>query len=121
MKLIQKISNKKFIIATSSTAIFFIGCIIYFAIQTSAQNITVKLENKFVVLPFQIGQTTLLADARENEQTTLVSGIPVRIKIPAIKIDALVENVGLTLEGAVDAPVGSKTLVGGTEDLFRVR
>lgn len=32
--------------------------------------------------------------------------MPVRLKIPSIKVNALVENVGLTPDGAMDVPVG---------------
>ncbi len=34
--------------------------------------------------------------------------LPVRLKIPAIKVDAAIESVGLTKDGAVDAPSGPK-------------
>lgn len=36
------------------------------------------------------------------EQTSL--GFPIRLKIPGINIDAAIENVGITPEGAMDAP-----------------
>jgi LPXTG-site transpeptidase (sortase) family protein len=44
-----------------------------------------------------------------------VFGLPLRIKIPAIGVDANIEHVGLTLQGAVDAPKGPSN--GGWFDL----
>lgn len=42
--------------------------------------------------------------AIESEQTN--SGLPVRLKIPAINVDAAIEYVGLTPDGAMDVPKG---------------
>ena len=33
-----------------------------------------------------------------------IAGLPLRIQIPAIEVDAAIENVGLTATGAMDAP-----------------
>lgn len=38
---------------------------------------------------------------------TINPGVPVRLKIPRINIDAAIESVGLTSQGAVDVPRGS--------------
>ncbi|MFA6571523.1 MAG: class F sortase [Bacteroidota bacterium] len=35
---------------------------------------------------------------------------PVRIKIPSIKVDASIENVGLTKNGLMDSPIGPDTV-----------
>ncbi|MBK5215431.1 MAG: class F sortase [Candidatus Pacebacteria bacterium] len=106
MKLVQKISNKKPRIVVISIAVLFLVFISYFAMQTSAKNSTIKSIEESVVTPVQIAQNKLLAEANTTKQVVLVSGTPVRIKIPSIKVNAIVENVGLTLDGAVDAPVG---------------
>jgi len=39
-----------------------------------------------------------------SEQEQASSGLPVRLKIPLIKVDAVVEYVGLTSDGAMDVP-----------------
>ncbi|MDO9231136.1 MAG: class F sortase [bacterium] len=44
-------------------------------------------------------------DAQEQEQLGL-AGLPVRLKIPAIEVDAVVEQAGLTPAGAMDTPKG---------------
>lgn len=106
MKLFQKISNKKSLIIVFSTAIFFLSFISYFTMQTFAQNIIIKPVKKSVVLPVQIEQTKFLKETLIIKQAALIPGIPVRIKIPKIKVNALVENMGLTLDGAVDSPIG---------------
>ncbi len=80
MKLFKKISNKKSLFIVFSTAIFFISFISYFAVQTSAQNIIVKPIEKSVVAPVQI------------KQDALISGIPVNIKIPKIKVMLLLKT-----------------------------
>lgn len=57
-------------------------------------------------------QTTSLSLFQEKKieggSTPLVvkNVLPVRLKIPSIKVDAMVESVGLTLEGAMDVPKG---------------
>lgn len=38
------------------------------------------------------------------------SGLPVRLKIPKISVDAVVESVGLTPQGAMDVPKGPTTV-----------
>lgn len=37
------------------------------------------------------------------------SGLPIRLKIPKIKVDAVLDHVGLTLDGAVGTPKGPST------------
>ncbi|HEX7586577.1 MAG TPA: class F sortase [Patescibacteria group bacterium] len=44
-------------------------------------------------------------DTQEQNQVSS-SGLPVRLKIPAIEVDAAVEQVGLTPAGAMDTPKG---------------
>ncbi len=39
-----------------------------------------------------------------------VSGLPIRLKIPKIRVDAAIESVGLTPEGAVGIPKGPTTV-----------
>lgn len=43
-------------------------------------------------------------------QVVVSTGLPVRLKIPKIGVDALVEPMGLTAEGDMEAPSGAKTV-----------
>ncbi len=92
MKLLKIKSNKK--IAIGTIILFFFSFIFYFTLQTSAQNISVLPTKKSAVVSTQV--------------VKVAPGLPVRIKIPKIKVNALVEHVGLTLDGAVDSPLGPK-------------
>lgn len=53
--------------------------------------------------PFVQDSSTYLA-VPINNQVVLVTELPVRLIIPAIKVNALVEQVGLTPTGLMDAP-----------------
>ncbi|MEK7657661.1 MAG: class F sortase [Patescibacteria group bacterium] len=44
--------------------------------------------------------------ATSQKQKQAISGLPVRLKIPSINVDAPVEYVGLTPDGAMDVPKG---------------
>lgn len=52
--------------------------------------------------PSQNLQSLLAENTTPQQQTN--SGLPVRLKIPAINVDAKIENIGLTAQGAVDIP-----------------
>lgn len=57
--------------------------------------------------PIQSGLASLTANPADfYEQEKENFGLPARINIPKINIDAIVEYVGLTSEGAMDAPKG---------------
>lgn len=45
-----------------------------------------------------------LPASKQAEQEEASSGLPVRFKIPSISVDASVEHVGLTSDGAMDVP-----------------
>ncbi len=51
-------------------------------------------------------QTTALAQKYTQIKKEIVTTFPVRLIIPTISVDAEVESVGLTIEGAMDAPKG---------------
>ena len=106
MKLLQKISNKKYLAVVFSATIFSLSLILYFITQTSAQNITVKPLEESSIFPAQIEQSKLLIENKIIEKTSPTPGIPVRIKIPKIKVSSLIESLGLTIDGAVDSPLG---------------
>lgn len=46
--------------------------------------------------------------AKSTEQSR--PGLPIRLRIPAIKIDAAIDDVGLNLDGAMDVPKGPATV-----------
>lgn len=48
----------------------------------------------------------IASNAVVNQQAKGDTGIPVRLKIPNIKVDSAIEFVGLTPEGAMDVPKG---------------
>lgn len=74
--------------------IFLIGCasspvLFYFISKNSTQNSLIMPVVNTTVLPSQ-------------EQTSY--GLPTRLKIPAINVDAAVEHLGLTSDGSMDVP-----------------
>ena len=76
--------------------VFVLFVIFYFISKSSIQNnLALPIENNVVV--------------SEQEQTNLSTkeiNRPIRIKIPSIGVDATIESVGFTIDGAVDVPKG---------------
>ncbi len=61
--------------------------------------------------PIQSGFPSLLETAVASPNQVQVSfGVPKRLKIPKIKVDAAVDSVGLTRQGAVGVPKGPSTV-----------
>jgi LPXTG-site transpeptidase (sortase) family protein len=62
----------------------------------------------FSVLVFSLGFVLVFTTSTTAfyKKDPVTFGIPVRLKIPKINIDAPIESVGLTLLGAVDVPKG---------------
>ena len=65
------------------------------------------------ILLFFIGSSTAVLFVKTQEaeaKTTIVKrvviGLPLKLKIPKIKVNSTIESVGLTKDGAVDSPVG---------------
>lgn len=94
MKLFEKISNKKYLIAIIFTAILFIGLISFLIIQNYTQAKIAHTENLSAILP---------DNAKQN---ILINGTPINIKIPKIQVDAFIEKLGLTPLGELEAPLG---------------
>ncbi|MFA7000053.1 MAG: class F sortase [Candidatus Paceibacterota bacterium] len=84
IKLIKKLLKRKLLTVTIIGFVFFAWAISYFVFQNYRQD-------------------NLIAVASGIIDNSL---LPVRLKIPAIKVDTAVEYVGLTLDGAMDAPKG---------------
>ncbi len=68
---------------------FSFALILHFILQDSIPTILV---------PLNVNDDSLNEEAR--------SGLPVRLTIPSIKVDALIEYVGVTSSGAMDVPKG---------------
>jgi len=89
MKLFKNIKEKKFIIIIIVVFVFF--CL--FLLKSPAKNIPFVLNSKSIIIPVAIN-------------TLALPSLPVRIKIPKIGIDSMIEHVGLTKDGAVGSPEG---------------
>ncbi len=77
---------------------FFISVGLFFSLTKLNHSSPIAAPVPIVSLP----TTTTLAIFPEQEQPN--TGLPIRLKIPAISVDAAVEQVGLTASGAVDTP-----------------
>jgi len=53
-----------------------------------------------------INNKQIISEQRLNSKEQIFIGLPVRLKIAAINIDANIEHVGITEGGAMDAPKG---------------
>lgn len=91
MNLLKKIPKKRFLIILVAMIILCFSFVSYFTLNISAQNNSVSLIKKSLVA------TPIL-------KIKIV--LPIRIKIPKLKINATIESIGLTVDGAVDSPVG---------------
>lgn len=89
MKLIKKLLKRKLLAVTIIGFIFSAWAVSYFVFQNFHQ------DNQIASASQGITDSTLSA----NES-------PIRLKIPVINVDAVVEYVGLTPDGAMDSPVG---------------
>lgn len=69
----------------------FLALSLYFRVTTLIKSHSVSIVKNTTVLP---------------QQKKEGFGLPVRLKIPAINIDATIEHVGLTSLGAMDVPKG---------------
>lgn len=87
----SKILSKKtlLIIILTILALLLFSLLYYFNPERSAQN----------VIPPPIGEVTVTTKPEQP-----ISGLPIRLKIPGINVDAAIEQVGLTAGGAMDVP-----------------
>lgn len=89
-----KILTKRiFLIVVISLILVLFGLIFHFVFQDEVGGGLAQISAKATVL-------------LEQKQTDLI-GFPVRLKIPTISVDAVVEYVGLTSLGSMDVPAGS--------------
>ena len=70
---------------------------------------TVKTINQTEnLLPVADAVSVITANPINQKANLLISSLPILIKIPSIKVNATIEQVGLTQTGAMDSPVGPK-------------
>lgn len=93
MKLFQKISKKRFLITGIMVFVFFATSVFYFILNVSAESLS-------IIPSFKSDATS------DFVAPSILPELPIRIKIPKIGIDSIVEHVGLTEGGAVGSPVG---------------
>lgn len=92
----KKLSRRILLVTVIIVFIIFSVFIFYF-IQQRPTLVTKSLEQGE---PTKLTEDILISP--EEEQPTY--GLPVRLKIPSINVDAIVEYVGLTQNGAMDIP-----------------
>ncbi|MFA6524333.1 MAG: class F sortase [Candidatus Paceibacterota bacterium] len=80
-----------YLIIVLTSFVFFLMFLFYFLFKSPIQNDSSLLVGNVISVP---------------QQEQINFGLPVRIKIPQINIDASIETVGLTSSGAVDVPKG---------------
>lgn len=85
------LSSRTLIGVTLVGLIFFLTLVFYFNFKNPIQ---------------EIAPETLPPNTDILEQEEMVIGLPVRLKIPTINVDASVESLGLTVSGDMDTPKG---------------
>ena len=88
----MKILKKKFIVFSLIVICIFLCLVVFKIINAKKETV---FENK--------------TDEVINISNNLI-GIPAHLKIPSINVDASVEQVGLTLNGAMDTPKGGENV-----------
>jgi len=99
-----KISVRGFLFTVSIIGIAASVALIFLLIPgQSVGNLSVKAAAPTIVQAPQYVANIKLAQSSEQivSQAQRIQGIPIRLKIPRLKIDALIEPVGLTPEGAM--------------------
>jgi LPXTG-site transpeptidase (sortase) family protein len=87
----------KTLFGRTQLVVIFIGCafsvalLFYFILKSPIQSNPVPLIENAIVPP---------------EQESIILGLPTRLKIPGIDVDAAIEYVGLAPDGAMDIPKG---------------
>lgn len=90
MKSLKKISRRKLLIIILGGSVFALALMVYFNFKQPVQNITEPTVD-----------VAILMDQRAEN-----INLPVRLKIPGIGVDAVVESLGLTVAGAMEVPKG---------------
>lgn len=83
------LSSRTLIIITFAGWAFFLALIFCFFLNQKKPTLIIKNVADF------------------NQQEQIIYGIPARLKIPVINVDASVESLGVTVSGDMDVPKGS--------------
>lgn len=94
--------------------IFFISAVFSFdastqAVENDAEIITPKVVENISAQEI-IANNDVIPDAAPENNISLGVGKPARLMIPSINVDAYIEHLGLTDEGAVMAPDGARNV-----------
>lgn len=92
MKLLKKVSKKTLLIAGCIGLAFFLVLVFYF----------IQQKNRHIQRDSTSSANMIITDEKENAD----SGLPVRLKIPSIEVDAPVEYVGIIANGEMGIPKG---------------
>lgn len=97
------LSKRKLFSAIFAGCVIFLAIFFYFFQQNYDSSIYSRIENGFV----SIIQSEIVFSKQERLRLPVLSGgRPVHLRIPAIRVDAVVESVSLTSAGAVGVPKG---------------
>lgn len=96
--LIHRSMQSKISASRIRLRVLFIGCVFFAAFFF------------FFYLKNRMGSDLAPFPVDESVQKQISSGFPVRLKIPVINVDAAVEFVGLTPDGAMGAPKGGRNV-----------
>jgi len=95
-------NRKAFIIVLTLFLVFSLGTVFFVVPRLKNNDLKYpsKVDKSLLQLP--IVEASLLS-VKENS----IVSLPIRLKIPTLKIDSVIEYIGLTKDGAVDAPKGA--------------
>lgn len=104
--------NKKIILSIFFLATVILGC--YFLSFKSYVVLNTRNDDSFGwKLPFQFSffeSVSQLAFSSIRSLRNIPEGFPVRLKIPIIKVDSIIEDAFITPDGKMDVPAGSKNV-----------
>ena len=95
MKKIKMFLKKEKILGLTLVIIF-----IFFIGVTSVISIKTTENNKYILAPSVVEAKTI------NINDKIILSLPVKLRVPSIKINSTIDSVGLTKDGAMDSPVG---------------
>jgi LPXTG-site transpeptidase (sortase) family protein len=104
----SKISLKLTLLIVGIVVIVFFAVITFFSVSNSSSHIALE---PIPISPVISQALQNLIDSQSTGSNSTTSkqsnvGLPVRLKIPKINVDAAVEYLGLTFGGAMDVPKG---------------